>query len=158
MSIPPAIEHFLQDHDVSYDVVDHALACTSLQAARAAQVGPGEMVKAVLLEDDDGYVVVVVLANCHLKLGEIRRQTGRPLALATESEVCERFPDCDAGAVPVLATAYGIETIWDESILEHPRVYFDAGDHERLLCMDSRALVTLLDGSGYRRITRLFLH
>lgn len=158
MSIPSSIEHFLQDHDVKYDVVNHAVAYTSLGAARAAQVEPREMVKAVLLEDDKGYVVVVVLATCHLKLGEIRRQTGRPLALATEGEVRERFPDCDAGAVPVLAPAYGIETIWDESLLEHPRVFFDAGDHERLLCMDSRDLVELLGGSLYRRIAQLFVH
>lgn len=158
MSIPASIEHFLLDHDVKYDVVNHAVAYTSLRTARAAQIEPREMVKAVLLEDDKGCVAAVILATCHLKLGEIRRQTGRPLALATESEVRERFPDCDAGAVPVLASAYGIETIWDERLLEHPRVYFDAGDHERLLCMDSKALAALLGGSLHRRISRLFLH
>lgn len=158
MSIPSSIQRFLQDHDVKYDVVDHAVAYTSLGAARAAHVQPGELVKAILLEDDRGYVVAVVPANCQVKLGAIRRQTGRQLALATEREVRERFPDCDAGAVPVLASVYGIETIWDDRLMEHSRVYFDAGDHERLLCMAGKDLVALLGHSPHGHIARSSVH
>ena len=64
--------------------------------------------------------------------------------LATEEEAAGLFADCEAGAIPALGTAYGIETMLDESLDDEPVLYFEAGDHEHLVRLDSGAFFRLL--------------
>ena len=157
MAIPSTVERYLDAHRIAYDVVPHDCAYTSLGAAAAANVEPDRVAKAVLLEDEDGYVLAVVPATCHLKLRAIRRQTGRDVHLATEGEVRECFPDCDAGAVPALGPAYGVDTIWDDALMERSDVYFDAGDHERLLHVSTRDFADMLARGWHGRFGKRFL-
>lgn len=158
MPVPSTVERFLNEHHVRYEVVSHPRAYTSLGTAAAARVEPDCLAKAVLLEDDQGYLVAIVPATCHVKLGVIRRETGRRVRLATEGEVRERFPDCDPGAIPALGVAYGLETIWDDSLTQHSDVYFEAGDHERLVHLDTGDLVGLLGASRHGRFGKRFVH
>jgi Ala-tRNA(Pro) deacylase len=158
MSIPSTIERFLDEHHVKYEVVRHPRAYTSLGTALAAHIEPDRVLKAVLLEDNNGYLVAVVPATCHVKLGVIRRETGRAVHLATEGEVRERFPDCDPGAVPALGPAYGVETLWDDSLMERSDIYFEAGDHERLVHLSAEDLVGLLGASHHGRFGKRFVH
>lgn len=55
------------------------------------------------------------------------------MGLAVEKELVELFRDCDPGAIPAIGAAYRIDTIVDESLLQQPDVYFEAGDHEALV-------------------------
>jgi len=158
MSIPATVERFLNEHHVKYEIVSHPRAYTSLGTALAARIEPDQLVKAVLLQDDGGYLVAIVPATCHVKLGALRRETGRYVRLATEGEARERFPDCDPGAVPVLGLAYGVETVWDDSLTGRPDVYFEAGDHERLVHVDTEAFMKLLGASRHGRFGKRFVH
>ncbi len=56
-----------------------------------------------------------------------------PVALASEDEIAELFPDCDAGAVPPIAEAYAVDAFVDESLDKQPDVYLEGGDHRSLI-------------------------
>src|SRR5574340_717896 len=64
--------------------------------------------------------------------------------MARETEMLDLFKDCAAGAVPALGAAYGIETIWDDSLQEQPDIYFEAGDHEQLVHLSGKQFLDLL--------------
>lgn len=106
---------------------------------------PGDrLAKTVLLEDSRGYVTAVILSTHHLKLSELREQTGRRLTLAREDGVREVFKDCDPGSAPPVGMAYGTQTWLDNSLLAHPDVYFEAGDHQELVHMNLAQFVDLM--------------
>lgn len=133
MAIAITLENFLASQGVAYETVHHAPTGSSMDTAHAAHV-PGDMIaKAVLLEDELGYVVAVIPATHKLELGMLYNQTQRDLALASEREVGEIFKDCALGAVPALGPAYGLETVCEESLMEAGHIYLEAGDHEQLI-------------------------
>jgi Ala-tRNA(Pro) deacylase len=67
-------------------------------------------------------------------MGLVHEFTGRSrLAMAEEEALAPLFDDCEVGAVPAVATAYGLETIWDETLAYAETVYFEGGDHTSLV-------------------------
>jgi Ala-tRNA(Pro) deacylase len=135
MAIAITVRQFLDQHHLPYEEVTHQPTSTSLQAAKAARIAPRLLAKAVLLEDDGHYIMAIVPTARHLKLGDMRHRFKRNFGMATEATVKSIFRDCVPGAVPALGPAYGLETIWDESVMSGPELYFEAGDHEHLIRM-----------------------
>ena len=105
-------------------------------AMPAPSIPADRLARTVLLEDDKGYLAAVIPASHHLKLAELREQTGRKLAYAHADGVREVFRDCDLHALPPVGMAYGTLTWVDDSLLSHDDVYFEAGDREALVHMN----------------------
>ena len=133
MAIAMKVSDYLADHDIAYDVLTHHHTMSSSESARASHVPGSRLAKSVVLEDDDGYVMVVVPSDRKVDLGELHRQMNRSLGLATENELGSLFADCEIGALPPIGPAYGIETLVDYTIAEQSEIYFEAGDHEQLI-------------------------
>src|SRR5207245_9260426 len=100
--------------------------------------------KWVRLEDDDGDLMAVVPASHKWDLGAVHRRLNRELGLATDRELVELFKDCEPGALPPLGLAYGIDTILDESLVDVPDIYFEAGDHRVLVHVSGSGFLKLM--------------
>jgi Ala-tRNA(Pro) deacylase len=134
MAIAATIERYLAGQGISYEVVAHRHTGDSLHTAEAAHVSGESVAKAVVLEDEQGYVVAVLPATYKLKIGDLHAFTGRRhLRLVSEEELAGLFGDCELGAVPALAAAYGLEAVWDESLALSSNLYFEGGDHQSLV-------------------------
>jgi len=144
MAIANTVSDYLANHGVDYDVLAHPHTMTSSESAQASHVPGARLAKSVVLEDQDGYVMVVVPSNRNVDLGELHRQLNRSLGLATESELAGLFSDCETGALPAIGPAYGIETLVDDAIAEQSDVYFEAGDHEQLIHVSHEGFSTLM--------------
>ena len=144
MATASTVERYLVDHRVPYQVIPHEHSSTSLQAARSAKIPARRLAKAVLLEDGEHFVMAIVPSTCHLDVDELSKQLGRHLSLAAEPEAEDIFSDCARGALPALGPAYGLETVWDERLLESPEVYFEAGDHEHIVHVATRDYLNLM--------------
>jgi Ala-tRNA(Pro) deacylase len=129
------VKQYISAQDVDWDPVLHGESANSAETARAALLPEGRIAKAVLLEDDDGYVLAVIGANHTLDVEALGGALRRELRLASEYELEELFRDCEPGAVPPLGAAYGIPTVWDDSLGDRRDVYFEAGDHRTLVHM-----------------------
>lgn len=145
MSIAGTIRNYLDDHGVSYELVVHQPAGSSPETAQAAHVPGADLAKAVVLEKGDQAVLLAVPATRQVHLGELRRELGDTLALATEERVEQLFPDCDRGSVPPFGQAYGLDVLVDQDLLDHERIYAESGD---------RAALLALDGSAFRELMR----
>jgi len=154
MTIAYRVSEYLAEQDADYEILDHPHSSTSLETAQLSHV-PGDLVaKTVVLEDDRGYLLAVLPATCRVDLGELHRQTNRNLGLATEYELGALFDDCEPGAVPPLGGIYDLETIVDESLSEQSDVYFEAGDHERLIHVSSETFDVLLGEAQHSEFSR----
>ena len=133
MTIAASVQKHLVREGVSYQVIEHTRTLDSAHAAQAAHVPGAQLAKGTVLKDDQGFVIAVVPATRKVDLGALHRRFGRPLGLATEDELNGLFRDCEPGAVPPLGAAYGIDSVLDDSLMEESDVYFEAGDHCRLV-------------------------
>ena len=89
-------------------------------------------IAAVVLKGEDGYMLAVIPASCHIQFGDLRRQLGTDVAMATEDQIEALFRDCEPGAVPALGAAYGLKVIVDEGLAKGPEIYLEGGDHASL--------------------------
>ena len=144
MAIASTVSDYLAEHDVAYDVLTHPHTATSGETAEASHVPGARLAKSVILEDDMGYLMVVLPSNRSVNMSELHRQLNRNLGLAAENELVSLFRDCEIGALPAMGPAYGLETVVDDELAEQPDIYFEAGDHEQLIHVSGEVFHTLM--------------
>ena len=154
MPIAGTLQEYLDDHGIDYELVSHPHSDSSMQTAALAHVPGHQLAKSVLLEDDDGYLMVVLPSTHRVRLGILHKQLERPLGLATEPELGALFPDCETGAIPPVGEAYGISTLLDESLKGCSDIYFEAGDHSELVHLSGREFQRMMEGVPLGRFSR----
>lgn len=154
MAIAQTLINYLDEKSVIYDLVEHAHTSTSLATARAADIPPHQLAKAVVLKDDDGYVVSVLPTNHSLEIDWVNEELNRNLVLACEEEFKSLFNDCEAGAVPALGEAYGMQVIWDDDLAYTADIYIEAGDHEHLIWLDRKSFKKLMSSLPHSVISK----
>ena len=154
MSIAKTVQWYLEDNGISYETLQHPYSRTSEETADVAFIWEDQLAKTVLLEDERGYVAVVVPASYRIDLKKLERQTNRKLALVSEAELADVFPDCEMGALPPLGKAYGIPTVYDDRLRKLSCVYFEGGDHRDLVYIGGAEFISLLRDSPHGDLCR----
>ncbi len=133
MGIALTLQQYLDDKHIDYDVLTHKRTHCSDDTVRASHVPGNRLAKGVVLTREGGFVVAVVPASSKVRMDVIERMLHCPVSLASEDEIAELFPDCDAGAVPPIAEAYAVDAFVDDSLDKQPDVYLEGGDHRSLV-------------------------
>jgi Ala-tRNA(Pro) deacylase len=154
MTIAASVQKHLSRESIPYAVVEHVKTLDSAHTAEAAHIPGARLAKGTVLKDDRGYLLAIVPASRRVDLGAVHRHFGRPLGLATEVEVTTLFADCEPGAVPPLGAAYGIACVIDDSLMETPEVYFEAGDHRGLVRVSGTDFRKLVEDAEHAAISR----
>jgi Ala-tRNA(Pro) deacylase len=144
MAIAASLKRYLDQRSAAYETLAHPRTQSSMDTASVAHVPGDRLAKAVIVKDDESYVMVVVPSDYHVHLGRLHRHLGHEVGLATEEELVGLFPDCDRGAVPPLGAAYGLRTLVDGSLAGQPEVFFESGDHTHLVKVSGEQFVSLL--------------
>jgi len=154
MAIALTLMGYLQEKGIDYKLVEHAHTGTAVESAHAAHVPAHQVAKAVVLCDDDGYVIGVLPANHSLQLEWVNEALGRRLSMACEKEFANLFADCEPGAVPALGDAYGVQVIWDDELAYTADIYIEAGDHEHLIWLERRDFKQLMSSLPHTIISK----
>jgi Ala-tRNA(Pro) deacylase len=133
MGIALTLQQYLDDKHIDYDVLKHKRTLSAEGTAHASHVPGDRLAKGVVLTREGGFVVAVIPASAKVRLDVIERMLHCPVQLASEEEISELFPDCDAGAVPPIGEAYAVEAFVDDSLDKQPDVYLEGGDHRSLI-------------------------
>jgi len=151
MTMSLTLEEYLNKHNASYDLIPHPHTGSSMETAEETHVPGMRLAKAVVIRDDDRYLMVVVPSAEHVDMTVLRQQFGHAVVLASEAELADLFPDCEVGAVPPLGAAWGVDTFVDESLLGESEVFFEAGDHEAVVRVTGDQFERLLEDAerGY---------
>ena len=153
MTIAKTIKEDLDSMNIHYDVIDHPRSDSSRGSAHSAHIPAEQLAKGVVLKDEQGYVLAVLPATRNLNLKTLEDHLGRRLELEDEQILPKLFPDCELGAVPAIGSAYGMNTIVDKSLLSAPEIYFEAGDHEKLIHIKESEFEKLMQGAKYDRFS-----
>lgn len=145
MAIASRVRDYLDGHALQYDVLNHPHSHNSMETAQFAHIPGGCLAKSVVLEDDDGFLMAVLPSTHHVQLGRLSKALDRRLRLATENELGTLFSDCEPGAVPPLGATYGMRMVMDDSLAESPEIYFEAGDHERVIQVSRETFMVMME-------------
>jgi len=151
MAIAITLAQYLAERGVKYDVVEHPHTATALETASTSHVPLDRLAKAVVLKGDGGFALAVLPASTHIQFGQIHKQLGADVDMASEEQIEALFHDCEPGAVPALGTAYGLRVIVDDSLASAPEIYFEGGDHASLVRVSGSTFRELLAGARHAR-------
>lgn len=136
MPVPANVIEMLESNKIAYQLrASHARICHSRLALEAtANVTEDScLVKSLVLCDHQGRVQVLLPANRMLDLASIETQFGRALERLPQPEMNSLLGDQDVIAVPAIPSWQGMTTLVDASLLSHPVLWLETGDHSQLL-------------------------
>lgn len=149
MGIAITLREYLDSTNLQYDVLPHTHTGSSSETAQACNVSGDQIAKAVILEDEDGYLMAVVPATHRVDLGVLHQRLDRRIGLAAEPELEDLFIDCEPGAVPPLGQAYGMQVVIDNSLNGLDDIYFEAGNHSELIHLKGNDFEALMEDAEH---------
>ena len=114
---------------VSYEVIPHEQAYTSIDEALALGISADEVVKTIVLDTPSGHALAVIPGSRRLDISAAETALGtKHVRLATEEEIEKDFPGYELGALPPLGSLHGATpTYVDPEVMQHDTVVFAAG-------------------------------
>jgi Ala-tRNA(Pro) deacylase len=122
------VQASLDGRGITYETIPHAGTYTTLAEAKALHIPADEVLKTVVLREDDGFAIAIIPASCRLDMSRVHEVIpARDLRLATEEEIEAAFPEFELGALPAVPELLGYPAYIDPKVFEHETVAFAAG-------------------------------
>jgi Ala-tRNA(Pro) deacylase len=129
------LKQFLDSQSVKYVSIIHSVAYTAQEIASLVHIPGRELAKTVMVFLDDRLAMAVVPASTQVSLSRLKELSGgNTIAIATEREFRDAFPDCETGAMPPFGNLYNVPVYADEG-LRSDEIVFNAGTHRELVRM-----------------------
>ncbi|MGD0076506.1 MAG: YbaK/EbsC family protein [Candidatus Binataceae bacterium] len=128
------LKEFLDNHQVHYATITHSTAYTAQEIASLAHIHGEEFAKTVIARIDGALVMAVLPASYQVDLPLLKAAAaGKKIALASETDFRDRFPECEVGAMPPFGKLYGMRVFVEESLTRDKEIAFNAGTHHELI-------------------------
>jgi Ala-tRNA(Pro) deacylase len=128
------LKDFLDSHNIKYVTITHSPAYTAQEIASLAHIRGDEFAKTVIVRIDGELVMAVLPASYQVDLALLKAAAnGKKIALASETDFRDRFPECEIGAMPPLGQLYGMPVFVDDSLTRDKEIAFNAGTHHDLI-------------------------
>jgi len=127
----PGLLAWLTDHEVEYEVHEHAEAMTARATAKAEGVDAHTFAKVVAVRLPDGGAAFAILETTdQLDLHKTARAFEvDAVRLLTEGEMAVITPHCEIGAAPAIGSLYGLAMVADHALRDDDAISFNAGSH-----------------------------
>ena len=140
------LTEFLDKHNVAYVVISHSPAYTAQGIAGLAHIPGRELAKTVIVKLDGKQSMAVLPAKFHVDLVLLRKAANaKAVALASEDEFKDQFPQCETGAMPPFGNLFGLNVFADDSLEKDKEIAFNAGTHRELIRMAWEDFKRLVD-------------
>ena len=121
----------LEKSGVDFEMIHHQTDYRAWATARDTRTSPDAFAKTVALDVDGESALAVLPANRAIATARFARSIGADhVRLLDESEMAERFPDVEVGAVPPFGSLYGVPVYACPLLAEDDRITFNAGTHQ----------------------------
>jgi len=127
----------------AYDYVDHGGAG---EAARQLGLDPHAVVKTLVMEDENGRPLVVLMhGDREVSTKSLARQVGAKRIQPCRPEVAQRHSGYQVGGTSPFATRRRMPVWMEAGVLELPRIYLNGGRRGYLVGIDPREAARLLE-------------
>lgn len=139
------VKKFLDSNNVKYLSIKHSPSYTAQEVAASAHIPGKNMAKTVIVKLDGTMAMVVEPANHKVNFDHLKKICGASdVALASESEFQDRFPECELGAMPPFGNLYGMDVFIVDTLTSDEEILFNAGTHSELIKMTYKDFARLV--------------
>ena len=136
MSVSAKLRDYLDQNIVKYTLITHSKGYTAQELAAIMHVPGKEMAKIVILKIDGRFAMAVIPAPHKIDFERFKVATGiKEVALASEKEFQNLFPDCEVGGMPPFGNLYGLPVYVAQPLKEDKEIVFNAGSHTEAIRM-----------------------
>jgi Ala-tRNA(Pro) deacylase len=129
VSVYERVYELLSSRSIGFEVLRHAPAFTSEEAAAVRGTSLASGAKALVCKADERFVMIVLPADRKLASKAVRKAAGiKSLRFASREEV-EQLTGLAPGSIPPFGSLFGLATWCDERLADQQRINFNAGDH-----------------------------
>lgn len=154
MPIASKLSQFLDSKGIMSQSLHHPRSEDFGHAIELTNAIPELCVKSVALIDDDGPVVAAISYLAELDLELINKTFNRKLQYLNDQTADRLFKDCESGALPALAMAYGLPVMVDSALLENEYVFCASGCASTLLKIPGLSFRLAMIGAIKGRISK----
>ena len=130
------LKAFLDENKIKYVSIQHSSAYTAQEIAAIAHIPGKDLAKTVIIKIDGKMAMAVLPASYKVSFDNLKDTLGvKEVRLAYEQEFIDKFPDCEAGAMPPFGNIYGMDVFVSESLAEDEEIAFNACNHTELIKM-----------------------
>ncbi len=128
------LKEFLDKNKIRYVTITHSPAYTSQKTAASAHVSGKELAKTVIVKVDGELAMAVLPGSSQIDFDLLKEAVGASkVALASEDDFRDRFPDCEVGAMPPFGNLYDMQVYVAEALSQDQEIAFNAGSHTELI-------------------------
>jgi len=128
------LKEFLDSHNVKYVTLTHSRAYTAQEIAALAHIRGKDFAKTVIIRIDGELVMAVLPASFQVDLLLLKAAAGgNRIALASETDFRDKFPECELGAMPPFGQLFGMRVFVDQNLAKDKEIAFNAGTHNELI-------------------------
>ncbi|MBT4290477.1 MAG: YbaK/EbsC family protein [Deltaproteobacteria bacterium] len=130
------LKEFLDSNNVKYITMSHSKAYTAQQVAASIHIKGKKLAKTVMITIDGSMAMAVLPASYKVDFDKFRDFIkADQVELAPEQEFKDRFPGCEAGAMPPFGNLYQMDVYVAASLVEDEDILFNSGSHTELIKM-----------------------
>jgi len=130
------LKSYLDENKVKYITIKHSSAYTAQEIAALAHIPGKDLAKTVIIKINGKMAMAVLPASYKVSFDDLKETLGMTeVRLAYEQEFIDKFPDCEAGAMPPFGNIYGMEVYVADSLAEDEEIAFNACSHTELIKM-----------------------
>ncbi len=137
MAVVKSLKKFLQERKVKFEAKRHKEVYTAQEIAAVTHTPGDSMAKVVVAKAKEGFFLAVLPASFRVDFKKLKSAVGSTgsIAIATEKEFKNLFPDCEVGAMPPFGSIYNLPVVADKSLTEDEVIAFNAGSHTDIVRM-----------------------
>lgn len=125
----------LQQAGMSYRYLSHEPVTTSEESARVRGGKIEQGAKALVMQADQEFIMVVVPGHLRADLEAVKKQlAAKKVAMASKDSV-QAKTGLEVGAIPPLGSVFGMKTYLDSRLSENEEIAFNVGRHDRSIVM-----------------------
>jgi len=128
------LKGFLDENRIPYVSIKHSTAYTAQAIAASAHIKGKNLAKTVIIKLDGVMAMAVLPAKYKVDLEQLKKAAkSKKAGLAGEQEFVEKFPDCEAGAMPPFGNLYDMKVFVDKTLSDDEEIAFNACSHSELI-------------------------
>ena len=127
------IASYLTDLGVAFQIVQHPRSKTLEEAAKQANIPPGQLLRSVMLKSDTRQIMAILSSDRMLDFSRLCESTNEEMVPVNKESLESIFSNCEQGSYPPLPVFYKTEAVLDQHINQLDTIYFEPGTHDVLI-------------------------
>lgn len=127
------IREFLCDQGVLCESIFHEPVLTLEKLAQQLFIPLDQIARSYLLQDSEGFAIVILPLGCGIDFKALQEQTGRQFEMAWPEDYAAVFPRMVSAFLPPLSELYAMPAYIDEGLTRYPELFIPDGSGQGLM-------------------------